>query len=356
MKDDPGTILILTPGFPKDEADSTCLPLQQSFLRALRAEYPAQKIIVLSFQYPYQKKDYDWNGIKVISMGGSNKGGFWRLLLWRSIRKRLKDLDAENNITGVMSFWCGETALIAKSFANDHSIPWFCWILGQDAKKENHYVRRINPPADALVALSDFIADEFERNHGIRPAHTLLPGIEVPETKKPLPFKDFDIIAAGSLIPLKQYDLFIDIIAELKKYNDRIRSVIAGGGPEKNKLLKRIREKGLVNNVILRDEMPHHEVLDLMERSRLFLHTSSYEGFGVVCIEALSAGCQVISFTRPMKAPIPGWHIVIGKDEMINKAISILQSSNDPERIIFNDAGKMARQFSSLLEIKPEKH
>lgn len=284
-------------------------------------------------------------------MGGRNKGGLHRLLLWHKIRKQLKKLAAENLIVRVISFWCGETAFLGKRFADNQYVPWYCWILGQDAKKENHYVKRINPSTDELLALSDFIADEFERNHGIRPANYLLPGIEDPQPDKPLPKKDIDIVAVGSLIPLKQYDLFIAIIAEIKKIADNIKVVIAGDGPEKNTLQEMIREKELEENITLAGELPHHEVLFLMERSRLFLHTANYEGFGVVCIEALHAGCQVISFTRPMKTAIPNWHIVTDKTEMINKAINILQTGNNRERITFNDAQNMARQFAGLLEI-----
>jgi glycosyltransferase involved in cell wall biosynthesis len=351
MNDGPGTILILTPGFPKDESDTTCLPFLQVLMRSLKREYPAQKIIVLSFQYPYQKSDYCWHGINVISMGGRNKGGINRLLLWTKIRRRLKRLALENNITGVMSIWCGETALIAKKFAGKYSIPWFCWIPGQDAKKGNHYVKRINPLANSLVALSDFIADEFERNHGIRPAHYLLPGIENPQPNKPLPEKDIDIIGAGSLIPLKQYALFIEIISEIKNTFEEVKAVIAGEGPERKKLEEMIKEMGLDDNITLTGEIPHQQVLTLMERSRLFLHTSNYEGFGVVCIEALYAGCRVISFTQPMKKAIPNWQIVSDKQEMMGKAISVLKSTDNPERVIFNDAGTMAKEFAALLKI-----
>jgi len=345
------TILILTPGFPKDEADNNCLPLQQTLLRAVKKEYPFQKIIVLSFQYPYQSAEYTWHGIPVISMGGRNKGGFHRLLLWKRIRKRLKRLKTENHITGVMSFWCGEAAYIGKRFAETQNIQWYCWILGQDARKENHYVKRINPPADALVALSNFIADEFERNHGIRPANYLVPGIEEPDRNKPLPKKDIDIVGAGSLIPLKQFGLFIDIIAEIKKSFKNIKVVIAGDGPERFRLQCRINEKGLGENITLAGEIEHTAVLSLMERSRLFLHTSSYEGFGMVCIEALYAGCQVISFTRPMKATIPNWYIVSGKTEMIDSAISFLQTGGHREREIYKDAIYMAMDFAALMGI-----
>jgi glycosyltransferase involved in cell wall biosynthesis len=345
------TILILTPGFAKNEEDTACLPFQQVFLRTFRQLFPLQKVIILSFQYPYEECSYQWHGMNVISMGGKNRGGFYRQLLWEKIRRKLKRIYTENNITAVMSFWCGECSLVAQQFANKYKLPWFCWIAGQDAKKDNSYVKRIQPSPGSLVAVSDFIADEFERNHGIRPAHIIPPGIEDPEPGKLLPEMDIDIVGAGSLIPLKQYNVLIEIINELRKKLPGIKAVIAGNGPEKEKLQRVIIEKGLVENITLAGELPHQEVLALMERSRLFLHTSCYEGFGIVCIEALYAGCQVISFTRPMKAPITNWHIVPDKQGMVEKTISLLQTSTAPERIIFNEARNTAIQYGSLFNL-----
>jgi glycosyltransferase involved in cell wall biosynthesis len=351
MNDGPKTILVLTPGFAKDESDTTCLPFQQVFLRTFHQQFPLQKVIILSFQYPYEECTYQWHGMNVISMGGKNKGGFFRQLLWEKIRRRLKRIYTENDITAVLSFWCGECSLVAQQFANKYKLPWFCWIAGQDAKKDNSYVKRIQPSPGSLVAVSDFIADEFERNHGIRPAHIIPPGIEDPQPSKLLPEKDIDIVGAGSLIPLKQYDAFVEIIYEVKNKFPGIKAVIAGDGHEKENLQRMIIERGLVENITLTGEIPHPEVLALMERSRLFLHTSCYEGFGIVCIEALNAGCQVISFTRPMKAIITNWHIVPGKQAMVEKTISLLQANNIPERVIFNEARNTATQFASMFNL-----
>ena len=66
------------------------------------------------------------------------------------------------------------------------------------------------------------------------------------------------------------------------------------------------------------------EILQLMKRAKIFLHTSSYEGFSTVCLEALYAGCHVISFIKPMEHDIGHWHIVQSKEEMVKKAMEIL--------------------------------
>jgi glycosyltransferase involved in cell wall biosynthesis len=61
-----------------------------------------------------------------------------------------------------------------------------------------------------------------------------------------------------------------------------------------------------------------------MQQSKIFLHPSSYEGFSMVCLEALYAGCHVISFCKPINVDFDHWHIVKTKEEMVEKALEIL--------------------------------
>ncbi|MEO7306413.1 MAG: glycosyltransferase family 4 protein, partial [Ferruginibacter sp.] len=202
----------------------------------------------------------------------------------------------------------------------------YCWILGQDAKKGNKDVKRTKLQGSEVIALSDFIQNEFEKNHGTRPQYVIPPGIDARQFAHPIKEKDIDIIAVGSLIPLKQYEIFIDVIAEIKKQSPGISAMLIGDGPEKNKLQTLIAARGLDPNIILAGELPHPDVLQYMQRGKIFLHPSAYEGFGVVCIEALYAGCQVISFCRPMAPDIQHWHIVPEQGAMAQKTIEILQN------------------------------
>jgi glycosyltransferase involved in cell wall biosynthesis len=169
--------------------------------------------------------------------------------------------------------------------------------------------------------------DEFEKNYGFRPLHIITPGIDVKEFSFNNDKKDIDIIAAGSLIPLKQYDIFVQVIGEIKKQFPLIKVVLIGDGPEKNKLQSLIKSSGLQSNITLIGELSHPDVLQWMQRTKIFLHPSSYEGFGIVCIEALYSGAEVISFVKPMHNKIENWHIVKDKEEMIQKAAEILSSS-----------------------------
>ena len=178
MKKNEKTLIILTPGFPKDESDSTCLPMQQQLVKALKEINPQLNIIVLSFQYPYHTEKYEWFDVKVIPFNGRNKGGLSRLLLRRKITETLKVIHSDTSITGLLSFWYGECAVAGHQFADKYGLKHFCWILGQDAKKENKYPGRAQLRADELIALSDFLQEEFKINHGIKPQHLVPAGID----------------------------------------------------------------------------------------------------------------------------------------------------------------------------------
>jgi glycosyltransferase involved in cell wall biosynthesis len=326
MSNEKKTFVILTPGFPENEADSTCLPLQQSFIRSLKKLYPHLQIVILSFQHPYHKIKYKWFDIEVTPFSGRNKGGLPRLLLRKRIYATLKEIHRANKITGLFSFWCNECAWIGKHFGEKNGIKHYCWILGKDATKGNNYPKKIKPKPEELIALSDFLQDEFEKNHGIRPLHVIPPGVDTNQFQ-PLPAeRDVDILAAGSLISLKQYDIFVQAVAQIKKSVPLVKAVLIGEGPERMKLQELIKSSGLQSNISLTGELPHPEVLKRMQHSKVFLHTSSYEGFGVVCIEALHAGTKVLSFVKPMYANIQNWHIVNDKEDMVRATVDFLKN------------------------------
>ena len=349
MNKDEKTLVILTPGFAKDETDSTCLPMQQQLVRALKEISPELTIIILSFQYPYHTKKYTWFNTEVIPFNGRNKGGLSRLLLRKKINATLKKIHKETQITGLLSFWYGECALVGKQFADKHGLKHFCWILGQDAKKENKYPMQNPLKAGELIALSDFLQTEFERNHGVRPAHLIPAGVDTKQFSTSKKEKDIDILGVGSLIPLKQYDIFLGAIAEIKKQLPGIKAILIGKGPEKKRLEQLITQLDLQSSVILTGELSYPQVLEQMQRAKVLLHPSLYEGFSGVCLEALYAGAHVISFCKAMTQDIQQWHIVASREAMLQKTIAILENpSASYNSVTFCTIDQIAKRMAAL--------
>jgi glycosyltransferase involved in cell wall biosynthesis len=325
MEDKKKTLVILTPGFPADEKDSACLPERQVLVQALTKNFSGVHIVVLAFQYPFGEKEYSWHGAEVRSFNGRNRSRLSRVRVWLRVWKALNQLRRRHEVIGLLSFWLGECALVGSRFARLHGLPHFCSILGQDARRPNKYVRWSGVREDELIALSDFLSTELLHNYGLRPANTIPPGIDPLLFGAPSAGRPIDILGAGSLIPLKRYTLFLQTIRELKKDHPSLKAVLCGKGPEMSMLQELIRKWGLSSNVELKGEVPHGEVLRLMQQSKVFLHPSSYEGWGVVCLEALYAGAHVVSSCRPMLVDIPQFHFASTDGQLLSQVQLLLK-------------------------------
>ncbi|MFA6058788.1 MAG: glycosyltransferase [Taibaiella sp.] len=326
------TLVILSPAFATDETESV-IPSQELLIKMFNRLYPSLKIIVLAFHFPVKREhEYEWFGNKVITGNGAMKGGLHSLLLWIRVWNQLRRLHQTYHIIGLFSFFCSECAFVGHYFAKWHKLKHEIWVMGQDAKKGNHQVKRIKPKPEELVAISDFIQREFERNYRIKPKYVTPFGVDA-SLLGPMPqYRDIDIMGAGSLIPLKQFDQFVDIIGLVTRDIPEVNASISGNGPEEENINNRIRSLQLEKQVTLTGKKTHKETLAMMQRCKVFLHTSSYEGMSVACLEALCAGAQVITFCKSMNADMPGWNVVNTKEEMAAKAIELLQQKTPDYR------------------------
>jgi glycosyltransferase involved in cell wall biosynthesis len=349
MKNKQETLVILSPGFPKDEADSTCIPGLQVFVKGLKEICPGLDIIVLAFQYPFRKSEYQWHGVKVISIGGKNNGGFFHLFAWIKALAVLRKLNKTYHLIGLLSFWLGECAFIGSYFAKYYRLYHYCWLVGQDVKSGNKYFNWVKPKGDSLIAMSDFLATQFKMNYNVSPLYVIPFGVDTSLFGAAPLHRDIDILGAGSLIPLKQYHLFIETIGFLKESFPGIKAVICGNGPEMERLQAMAASLHLEKNVTFTGELTHREVLVLMQRSKIFLHPSMYEGFSTVLSEALYAGAQVVSFCKPMEKQFRNHYVVKTNTEMNEQVVAILRAKKiDHQPVLLYPVEHIAKNVISL--------
>ena len=106
------------------------------------------------------------------------------------------------------------------------------------------------------------------------------------------------ICAVGNLKKQKNYPNLIkaiDVLKNEKKIN--CQTIIAGQGPERNKIEALINQKKLTNEITLLGSISNP--LSLIEESDLLVLPSDYEGFGLVIVEALALGKTVVSTDCP---------------------------------------------------------
>ena len=319
------SFVMLLPGFPTSENDTTCLPMQQQFVRKFAEMNPEIETIVLALQYPYRRDSYKWKGIRIESFGGRNRTGIRGWINRKRIMNRLMEIHHSTPIVGMLSFWHGECARVGSEFSKMTGATHLNWIMGQDARKKNPYPAKLKLREGDLIALSDFLQDEFERNHDCRPARVITPGIDLDTISPDNNKRIIDILGVGSLISLKRFERFIQVVNEVRYSYPDIKAMIIGDGPERKKLEGLAKELDLSNHVRFTGELPYDEVIKKMSQSRILLLPSSYEGFSGVCLEGIACGCRVVSTVSPMRNEIDGWQIANSVEEMKEACIAILQ-------------------------------
>lgn len=319
-------IVFLTPAFPSHEQDWNWLPVLQRLALSIKAANAVYELKIISFSYPQKTMAYQWNGIDVYSYNMLEKKRIYRIFSLLKIIKRLILLKKDYEIASIFSFWIGETSLIGSWFAWFFQIRFYAWICGQDAKPGNKFVGYSKLTNQNTIAISDFINATFLKNYQIQTFKTIPFGVENITDQAIFKERPIDIIGVGSLKPLKQFHLFIEAIAIIKKSFPKIQVRISGSGESKLALLKQINELGLVQNIQLLGEVMHPDNLQLMSESKILLHSSNYEGMSAACLEALGAGCYVISFVKSMEADVSNWLIAESVEDMAEKAIAILQN------------------------------
>jgi len=103
---------------------------------------------------------------------------------------------------------------------------------------------------------------------------------------------DYDLLLAARLIPLKRIDLFLRIVADLKRRYPHIRAAILGDGPLRGDLENLARSLGIAHHVDFLGF--HEETHEYYNRARVFVLTSSTEGLSLAVLEAMACGVPVV--------------------------------------------------------------
>jgi glycosyltransferase involved in cell wall biosynthesis len=201
----------------------------------------------------------------------------------------------------------------------------------------NVRMRLLLGKVDALAAMCE--SARTETDHILRrPKATtiVLPALDgkVPHPVAPPAFNQ-TILAAGRLVPEKGFDTLITAFARLTTggRNPTARLIIVGEGPDRTRLTMLAAKLGVAGRLTMPGYVP--DIRPWLDRSRLFVLSSRFEGFGAVIVEALAAGRPIVS-----TACTPAVH-------------SLLPDFTAGRVVPIDDAAAMAKAISLMLAAAP---
>ena len=115
---------------------------------------------------------------------------------------------------------------------------------------------------------------------------------EVEQLKKKLDLKrnEFVILFVGRLAEEKNVEFLINSQKRLVEYNDNIKLLIVGDGPDKEKYENLSRSLGLEKNIIFNGKAAWEEIPIYYHAANVFATASTTETQGLTVIEAMAAG------------------------------------------------------------------
>jgi glycosyltransferase involved in cell wall biosynthesis len=156
-------------------------------------------------------------------------------------------------------------------------------------------IRRVYRRTDGVLTLTDADAKEYSELVN-KPTFTIPNGVPkaTPDSESPCLRQYKQVVALGRLDPQKQFHLLIEAFARIYERFPDWELSIYGQGSEATRLNTLISDLSLQTKVFLRGVT--RTALTVIAESDICAVTSTYEGFGMVFIEAYAAGKPVITF------------------------------------------------------------
>jgi len=103
------------------------------------------------------------------------------------------------------------------------------------------------------------------------------------------------LISAGRLVPWKGFAALIAVMPVLLKRFPEAKLLIAGDGPDMNKLEHAARRLGISGHVVFLGSLSQDVLMSYIKMADVFVLNSSYEGFSHVLLEVMAVGTPIVT-------------------------------------------------------------
>ncbi len=190
------------------------------------------------------------------------------------------------------------------SYLNKTRIPFIITSHGSDVPGHNpnrfcyqHELlkplwKKIVKKAQRVVAPSNYLTNMILKNVDTDNVMVIPNGLDVDSFNFDPKKKEKKILLVSRLFEFKGFQYFLDAIKDI---DIDYEINIVGEGPYKEKLVQKAKDAGSNIKFIGWLDNKSMEYKELYETSSIFVFPSSAESFGTVLLEAMSAGCAIIT-------------------------------------------------------------
>jgi glycosyltransferase involved in cell wall biosynthesis len=230
--------------------------------------------------------------------------------LMMPLYRRAADLAAYRNYAFNHTHFALPSGLIAYKLWESAGVPYALTLHGSDVPGYNPdrfglmhvllrpYWRKIIAGARLIVSPSEFLA-------GLAAKHTSVPIRVIPNGYDSIadryPPKRNSILVVTRMFERKGVQFFLEAIKDLRTDWEII---VAGDGPYLPKLKRMAR--GLQTEVRFTGFIDRRQLQDLYGAARIFVFPSAQENFPVVLLEAMHAGCAIVTTNAAGCAEVVG--------------------------------------------------
>ena len=139
---------------------------------------------------------------------------------------------------------------------------------------------RVIPTGIDVVAIRALAARDLRSDHGW-PADSVV------------------VVSLGRLALEKNVELMVEAFAIAAGRDPRLRLLLVGSGPSRERLTERVARPDLVGRVVLAGQLPRLDGLAVVRGADIFAFASQTETQGLVLAEALACGLPVVALAGP---------------------------------------------------------
>lgn len=181
-----------------------------------------------------------------------------------------------------------------------------------------------------IVTLSQSSRDELVHDLGFAPGRVSVipPGIDAAYAPGGTRSAEPLVVAVGRLVPVKDFDRLIRIMARVRVLVPRARLVIVGEGYERDALEQQIDELDATGWITLAGRVDDSRLVDLYRQAWAVASVSVREGWGMTITEAAACGTPAVAtrIAGHLDAVRDGQSGLLGTtdDELVGHLVSVL--------------------------------